>query len=181
MPLSLYRLPLLLLLPTCPVPNHLPGNIYGYMKCRLRFLNECEEPCLADSSATSFPLIPLCWGTHIIWILLCCISFNGKWWQSENNLEFIQKLWRASWLLECQKKKNRCSYLCSPFLYSPLYKPCWHVLYSGILWCGAQEWCCAPILSPICTPKHQCLLLVLDLLVYQTRPLSLSGLNLFCH
>ena len=36
----------------------------------------CEEPCLANSTATSCPSIPTCPGTHTSSILLCSASFT---------------------------------------------------------------------------------------------------------
>ena len=36
----------------------------------------CAEPCLANSSAISFPSISACPGTHTSWILLCSVSFT---------------------------------------------------------------------------------------------------------
>ena len=82
----------------------------------------CEGPCLANSSAISFPLIPMCPCTLTSWIVLCSSSFTRVWWLSQTKLEFIWKLSRALRLPDCQKE-CRCSYLCSPLLYSPLYKP----------------------------------------------------------
>ena len=33
----------------------------------------CQYPCLTDSSAISFPSIPMCPGTFTSWILLCSV------------------------------------------------------------------------------------------------------------
>jgi hypothetical protein len=82
-------------------------------------ISGCVEPCLANSSAMSFPSIPMCPGTHISWILLCSVSFTREWW-----------------LPDC-RKEYRYYYLCSPFLYFPLYKPQWHTFQPGILWRAA--------------------------------------------
>lgn len=38
----------------------------------------CEEPCLANSSAMSFPSISMCAGTHTSWILSCSASFTRE-------------------------------------------------------------------------------------------------------
>jgi hypothetical protein len=61
------------------------------------------KPCLVDWSATSFTRIPMCSSTYTSWILLFSTSFTRKWWQSQTNLEFIQKPSRAltaTWLLD---------------------------------------------------------------------------------
>jgi len=43
-------------------------------------ISGCEEPCLANTSAMSFPSIPMCPGTHTSWILLRSASFTREWW-----------------------------------------------------------------------------------------------------
>jgi hypothetical protein len=66
-------------------------------------ISGCEEPCLANWSAISFPSIPMCPGTHTSWVLLCSASFTRDLQQSQNNLEFIWKLSKAlmaAWLSE---------------------------------------------------------------------------------
>jgi hypothetical protein len=94
--------------------------------CTWFMKNGFEEPCRADSPATSFPSIPLCQGTRISWILLCSASFTKDWWQSEDNLELSGSYQRPSWLPECQEE-YRCSYVCNSFLYSPFCKLFWHM------------------------------------------------------
>jgi hypothetical protein len=39
-------------------------------------MSGCEEPCLANSSAMSFPSVSMCPSTHPSWILLCSVSFT---------------------------------------------------------------------------------------------------------
>lgn len=98
--------------------------------------NGFEGPCWADSPATSFPLIPLCQGTHINGILVCSTSLTRDWWQSKNNLELSGSYQGHPWLPEC-REEYKCSYLCSSFLYSPLCKPCWHI-YFILEYCGVE-------------------------------------------
>ena len=57
--LSMNGLPLLVF-PTCPAADHLPGNLYGYARGVSVPISGCEEPCLA----ISFLSIPVCPGTH---------------------------------------------------------------------------------------------------------------------
>ena len=45
-------------------------------------MSGCEKPSLANWSATSFPSILTCPGTHSSWILLCPASFTRDWSQS---------------------------------------------------------------------------------------------------
>jgi hypothetical protein len=64
-------------------------------------------------------------------------------------------------------KKNIDVPNCSPFLYSTLYKPWWHIFQPGIPRC-----CCVPFLSAIYTPQILVPLFVSDPSVYPLRCLS---------
>ena len=63
MRLSMNGLPVLVF-PTRPAPDHLPGNLHRYATGVSVPIIGCEVPCLAISTAISFLSIPVCPGTH---------------------------------------------------------------------------------------------------------------------
>ena len=97
-------------------------------------ISGCEEPCLANSSAISFPPVSMCPGTHPNWILLCTVSFTS----SDDGPRLIWNLsGSCQGLGSCLTVGNdtdvpTCVALFFILLYTSMFQP-------GILLCGTQD------------------------------------------
>ena len=136
----------------------------------------CEEPCLANWSAISFPSIPQRTGIHTNWILLCSASFTRDWWQSKANSELVWKLSRAlmaTWVSE----RILTVY---PFYIFSITQDLMVYISALTLWCRAQGCSSAPFSGPIYTLQHSTLT-ALGPTSTPDQPHVKNGLNPFCH